>query len=59
MFTPGDRLWGMGDIHFGERILFRKSGFISLGYEKIITELQTKNIGRTLWKDLRVRSGKI
>ena len=20
----GDRLWGTGDIHFGERILFRK-----------------------------------
>ena len=24
MFTPGDRLGKMGDIYFGERILFRK-----------------------------------
>ena len=24
----GDRLWGTGDIHFGERILFGKSGFV-------------------------------
>lgn len=26
MFTPGDRLWRTGNIHFGERILFRKRG---------------------------------
>ena len=42
MFTPGDRLGEMGDIHFGERILFSKSGFTALEYEKMITELQTK-----------------
>nr|DAG23090.1 MAG TPA: hypothetical protein [Caudoviricetes sp.] len=29
MFTPGDRLWRTGNIHFGERILFRKSYFTS------------------------------
>ena len=27
MITPGDRLFGMGNIHFGERILFRKNQF--------------------------------
>ena len=32
-FTPGDKLWRTGNIHFGERILFRKSYFTSWGWE--------------------------
>ena len=27
-FTPGDMLWEMGDVHFGERILTGESKFI-------------------------------
>ena len=30
----GDRLWGTGDIHFGERILFGKSGFVKGAYDE-------------------------
>lgn len=33
-FTPGDRLLGTENIHFGERILFRKSGFVIGAYDE-------------------------
>ena len=36
MFTPGDRLWRTENIHFGERTLFRKSGFVKGAYDKSV-----------------------
>ena len=34
-FTQGDRGWRKGNIHFGERILFRKSKWVSYGSNEI------------------------
>lgn len=36
MFTPGDRLLGTEDIHFGEKILFSKRGGLILEYLDVI-----------------------
>ena len=42
MFTPGDRLLGTEDIHFGEKILFSKRGGLILEYLDVIKN-KTKN----------------
>ena len=49
MFTPGDRLWGMGDIHFGERILFGKSKERDWIFNNILISLGGEVNGRKIF----------